>query len=192
MLVPRTLLPCPVNLGAIAARLCFSFSQVHIVYVLILLSDFLLVPLSLTKEPAQLSTVLPDQPDEQLCSEDLGWGVSSPYRGCKCWSEKGCRNSSGELQELEIALWKSPCRASGRRGCFESGRGLLKWQECCLSQRLSCRCQRASKAAVGDESICTVPCQQGVWIAPNQSVMLCQSNCPETAQDGVSCNLGVN
>ena len=33
---------------------------------------FLLVPLSLTKEPAQLGAALPDQPHEQLCSEDLG------------------------------------------------------------------------------------------------------------------------
>lgn len=47
-------------------------------------------------------------------------------------------------------------------GCLESGSGLSKWKEHCLSQHLSHRCQRSSKAAVGDELICTVPGQQVV------------------------------
>lgn len=59
-----------------------------------------------------------------------------------------------------LCIWQEA--GFGTQGCFESGSGLWKWKECRLSQRLSCRCQRASKAAVDDESVCTVPGQQGV------------------------------
>lgn len=143
------------------------------------LYGLLLVLLSLTKEPAQFRAALSDQPHEQLWHEDLGpcesplQRLQIPVRErlqklwCRVVSTRGPCGSCTVRVTLPC-IWQGACFCE--LGCFLSGCQLLKWEEFYPRWCLSCRYQSS-------------------WILiPNQCMVLCKNNCPQTAQDAVSCS----